>query len=143
MSEYKLKANELRIGNLVSINGEAITIKSIEFNPASQEYYIRVSYPHNYIQLKVEALEPILLTEEWLLKMGFTKDGLFKNEYVFTLGKFFFSFNNHMIYLINGYEGDVLNYVGSEITDGDNYIKHIHQVQNVYYSLTNEELTIR
>jgi hypothetical protein len=131
MSEYKLKANELRIGNLLKRNGIVVTIdgRSI-FDIWDDDGIVKLGY------------EPIEITENLLLKMGFTKDGLFKNEYVFTLGKFFFSFNNHMIYLINGYEGDVLNYVGSEITDGDNYIKHIHQVQNVYYSLTNEELTI-
>ena len=121
-----MKANELRIGNRVNINGEVIAIKSIEFNPASQDYYIRVCYPHNYIQLKVEALEPISLTEEWLLKFGFKNKDKKKNWIYSAYG---LKINN----------GKIISGLGGKMV----CVEYVHQLQNIYFALTNEELTIK
>jgi hypothetical protein len=62
MSEYKLKANELRIGNLLKRNGIVVTIdgRSI-FDIWDDDGIVKLGY------------EPIEITENLLLKMGFKK----------------------------------------------------------------------
>lgn len=58
-----MKASELRIGNLI-----------YEKRPLDLDYRITdVRYIAN--DLAIEFIEPIPLTEEWLLKFGFEKDG--------------------------------------------------------------------
>jgi hypothetical protein len=70
--------------------------------------------------------KPIPLTEEWLLKFGFKKVEGWDDMFYFEIGNF------------QVYE---YNVSGFEFNDFD--IKHVHQLQNLYYALTNEELTIK
>jgi hypothetical protein len=113
-----MKAKELRIGNWVN-NGEQL------------DYVIDTS---SMMDLMNEAqvnegltgLKPIPLTEEWLLKFGFEysdlngDSGLWKIPPFQIYGKY-----NQFIY---DYRLDV-NYV--------------HQLQNLYFALTGEELEIK
>ena len=66
-------------------------------------------------------VKPIPLTEEWLLKFGF------ENGNYFTL-------NNVIIYKHDKYRYKY-NY-------GQIWVKYVHQLQNLYFALTNEELII-
>ncbi len=68
--------------------------------------------------------EPIPLTEEWLLKFGFEH-----------LGSSRFDFKRFTYYL---YDGSFYNQSSRLST-----IKYVHQLQNLYFALTNEELTIK
>ena len=65
-------------------------------------------------------LKPILLTEEWLLKFGFS---IFKNMY-FIKGMQIWKCNDLFLCNKNGI-----------------YIKYVHQLQNLYFALTGKELT--
>ncbi|MDV3583431.1 hypothetical protein CMU85_18180 [Elizabethkingia anophelis] len=67
--------------------------------------------------------KPIELTEEWLLKFGFEKHG----------SKWCHSVLSTNIIKGNGF---YMNYVNKEI-------KYVHELQNLFYALTNEELTIK
>ncbi len=67
--------------------------------------------------------KPIPLTEEWLLKFGFEKKD---DDYIFN--GFSFTFDENTFY----------NHVG-KITN----IYYVHQLQNLYFALTNDELTIK
>lgn len=107
-----MEAKDLRIGNYVYNNGRLDQIKD-----GHDIDHVRnnPNYPHN----------PIPLTEEWLLKFGFEKlEG--RDD------TFFFQLNNVQItdYNVSGYDYDSFN------------IKHVHQLQNLYSALTNEELKI-
>lgn len=68
--------------------------------------------------------EPIPLTEEWLLKLGFNKEECF--------------------YILKGVclEDE---YDGRYRLDGqsDCFIKHVHQLQNLYFALTSVELEVK
>lgn len=93
--------------------------------------------------------KPIPITEEWLLRFGFKKGGT--PNYNFKLIdqeeiQEFYIFCNHI--------GDQNNYrfgitlVDSEYTETDELsislqIQYVHQLQNIYFSLTGEELTIK
>jgi hypothetical protein len=123
-----MKANDLRIGNLVlALTGETkyteVVVNTI-FGYGINSYYNEAEYVYDEIK-------PIPLTEEWLLKFGFTPN---KYNDEFTLG-------------------DIM--LDCEYTEKDTYnlsigeyqspieIHYVHQLQNLYYALTNKELTIQ
>ena len=71
----------------------------------------------------IQQCDPIPLTEEWLIKFGFIK--VWNNYRLKPLG-----------YLIDN----------RLITVGSNYLRHIkyvHQLQNLYFALTGEELQLK
>ena len=124
----KAKATELRIGNYIN------NVKGKPFEILHGEDIDRVD--KNSI-----AYTAIPLTEEWLVKFGFDKnkyneEGYYKahkiDVYKFKKGYFF-------IYLIDNKFGIGLH----DVWDGiDITINHVHQLQNLYYALTQKELTI-
>jgi hypothetical protein len=99
-----MKANELRIGNYVQF-------------PSGLEYEVDIIYK-DYVMLK--NWNPITLTENWLLKLGFTYD---QETYVFERkGIKIEVIDNHFIF----------NYFY-----GIKYLKYVHELQNLCYYLTN------
>jgi len=117
-----MEASELRFGNLVYdtkgeiniIDLEAITYVSVE--------------PKNQVK-------PIPLTEEWLLKLGFEYRG----------DRYYFLQDGNISTDIQLRSFDTLYISGEDREDGDweiiKSIKHVHQLQNFYFALTDEELT--
>ena len=115
-----LSAKELRIGNLV------LTKKDL-----NKEYVItKLSGAIiDYIECESILSKPIPLTEEWLLKFGFKKDNnLYTKD--FCGGLYSLQLN--------------LDYNGTHFTYYDGYVvlDFIHKLQNLYFALTGEELTI-
>ena len=117
-----MKANELRLGNLVDLGNRiakiteiyplACMVADLEQTQDTLESYERVT--------------GIPLTEEWLLKFGFvinTKD---------------LNFWNHKICI---HALDNKFYVLQE--QGRVYLDYIHQLQNLYWCLCGEELIIK
>jgi hypothetical protein len=107
-----MKANEIRICNYV---WNEVQQKAIQVN----------------LKVLVDLLngidwQPIPLTEEWLLRFGFEKD----NELNFVK----FSFKVHFWSSCNSY---MYGWIGGNIE-----LKYVHQLQNLYFSLTGKELTI-
>jgi hypothetical protein len=113
-----MKASELRIANYVlDERGEADTVSGI-----SQEFVYLGRNPVNKIHL-TEA-KPIPITEEWLYKFGVDKDNNTLDK-----GKISYSLSWKMFY----WGDDVI----------DHKIEYVHQLQNLYFALTGEELTIK
>ena len=125
--------NELRLGNTVKYNEEFCFVDAIHTNT-----FAVVHNTQSYL-LTPDCVEPILLKEDVLLKCGFKKD---------KLGHFNLSWSLGM---------DKTKTIQFEL--GDDYIfcsfwigigndktflvcKYLHQLQNLYYSLKNEELDI-
>jgi hypothetical protein len=115
-----MKATELRIGNWVEIQGLESKIILVDTEGCICENEYCEDFENNNI---TQNLQPIPLTEEWLLKFGFEysdlngDSGLWKIPPFQIYGKY-----NQFIY---DYRLDV-NYV--------------HQLQNLYFALTGEEL---
>ena len=126
-----MKATELRIGNFCQDNVTKTTIKVVELtNECITTYVIdRSKFP-----LKDGwKLQPIPLTEEWLLKFGFERTDLIDNS------------NDDWTWLF--YQKDSIYIDGSDLTIETATgivikVEYVHQLQNLYFALTGEELTL-
>jgi hypothetical protein len=120
-----MKATELRIGNYVyKYYPSGIEIEAVnEIN----SYFVN--------GIGISAIEPIPLTEEWLLKFGF-EDNQIRNNGLYLRVEF----HLETIIFWAGIEDEDLT-IESEIPLA--YIHHVHQLQNLYHALTGEELTIK
>lgn len=117
-----MKANELRIGNWLSVDGNQWHVDSIITNPFELYFVENPEYNH-----AINAT-PIPLTEEWLIKFEFIYSGMIGSEQItFTKGKLMLLSRNSKEWNLSGYD-DLVN------------IKYVHQLQNLYFSLTGEEL---
>ncbi|QNK64084.1 hypothetical protein H7F33_06225 [Pedobacter sp. PAMC26386] len=113
-----MEASELRIGNYTLDHGHPEQI------------------PYGSDIDSAGMMEPILLTEEWVVKFGFER---FEFEY---------EEGNEITYVLekkNGHQfalSESLQPMDGEIAMLDYKLQYVHQIQNLYFALTNEELTI-
>ena len=148
-----MKATELRIGNLVTINNELLPeTKNEIYKVYGLNAKFDLSFPDSsgvvslnhtksiriYSQFD-EFIEPIPLTEEWLLKFGFEKDEYAKD---FRLGKYwvenrYFDSYEKSMFLFGCYQFNKIY-----ITSNVDVLKYVHELQNLYFAITGEELTI-
>lgn len=120
-----MKAQELRIGNLVMFREKKVVEVS---NLGNSFETIELANGLRYGSDDIEDYEPIPLIEEWLLKMGFEYS---RDEFLFNNGYFDLIFNDNKVSL--RVEGQWLSLE----------IKHVHQLQNLYFALTGCELEIK
>jgi len=73
-----MKANELRIGNLVSYDGRIFEIDTI-----AKEFPTLNTIEFGIGVVDWENIEPIPLPEEWLIKFGFEKDDVFDKFFTY------------------------------------------------------------
>ncbi len=139
-----MKPEELRIGNLAQDqNGNILEVRGIKVG--NIHYYVidRSKYPLN----EGWQAEPIPLTEEWLLKFGFEceEDIFFKLPFPENISWC----RDFAFILFNGVFGgvEIITYHDKSkqkvFHEHTVYIKHVHQLQNLYYALTGEELEIK
>jgi hypothetical protein len=108
-----MKATQFRIGNLVSWK-----------NDSGKEFEITLQSLYEGANLD---WMPIPITEEWLLRFGFKKTNMLgfrikTDEYEYI------EFNSVLLCWVNGTKKP---------------IKYIHQLQNVYFALTQKELKLK
>jgi hypothetical protein len=126
-----MKASELRIGNQYQHVQAGVIVLDGEW----------ISYFAKYPEL----LNGIPLTEEWLLKFGFEKN--LHNNYI----REYITIGDDKIFIVhppknvfNDARGTDL--FGVSVQGGDldtvalSAIKYVHQLQNLYFALTGEEL---
>lgn len=119
-----MEAIELRIGNIVRYEFKTMDIYESEY-PIENGADIQVFMNNK------DVFSPITLTEEWLLRLGLRKQ---ENDnggpFYFSDTKYFFGiYGKRSGYYILGDNGIEINYV--------------HQLQNIHFALTGEELTIK
>jgi len=112
-----MKANELRIGNYVQEDGYGV----LEIGATC------------LVDISVGTYKPkpIPITEEWLLKFGFNEISFKEtsdNWFRIPVDESFLWYTLNNEFFING--------IGSDL-------KYVHQLQNLYFALTSEELTIK
>lgn len=132
--KHTLTASELRIGNWVKL-------KDLPTTP-----YWQVESVGNLIMVggqlwSIEELEPIPLTEEFLIKIGFIRQGGRKMWVKDKLCIELKELPNIRGEFIEGwYVG--LKDLGNVLFHSFMKVNHVHQLQNLYYGLCGEELTI-
>lgn len=127
-----MKANEIRISNLIQWEDESeeiISIKSI-IHDSADEYLVKFAGG----SAQLAEFKPIPLTEEWLLKFGFEIE---KDPRV-----------DHWHFGINPYTQDwmiLIKSLGAGFFYQNGYfrIPYVHSLQNLYFALTGEELELK
>lgn len=112
-----MNVTELRIGNYVHNNVESFPIKA-------KDLMFLLAFDNEHYA------EPIPLTEEWLLKLGF-KPNEYQNGWL-ELGSLYISKDKFE-----------LGFYDSEYGVGEYSIelKHVHQLQNLFFAITGKELS--
>lgn len=137
-----MNANELRIGNLLKNgNGEIISITGIT-TPGNERINFTKIFTDKECEkyYHIEGLKPIHVTEEKLLKFGFEKtyaDNCYKKRFhehslhclCITIGE------KNIATILDEYSG-----VEKITVFVDRIADYVHQIQNLYFALTGEEL---
>lgn len=119
-----MKASELRIGNFVNVIDKDYQVTQI----------LERGVNCGLIGALYEVIKPIPLTEEWLERFGFNDDGF--KQYEFTNWGIKVKKDPHAISETNWivFHGFMNKF--SELVS----LNHVHQLQNLFYCLSNEEL---
>ena len=142
-----MEAKELRIGNLVSVTREkdnqkyekvvSLTAVGIETFSIKEDDLIKVAVK--------DKLNPIPLTEEIIVKCGFEKyegdDYPFYTRHNLVISDSYYGYGLFIIYTDHyGFNDPLLgaNEIDVKLQD----VKYVHQLQNLYFALTGEELDI-
>lgn len=118
-----MEAEFFRIGNLVlDFDNEPCEVYEIH-----KDKYTTTINGYKVDGACLRQFKPIPLTEEWLLKFGFKHNEGMADSWLFFNG---FPMNNHM-------GGWHFNDLSISVL-----IKYVHQLQNLYFALTGEELKL-
>lgn len=116
-----MDARELRIGNFINYNYLGSTIVSM------------IESGEDITQASSNEYSPIPLTEEWIAKLGISNNG--RNIYS-KHGEIDICVNAKVVYI-----------GGCDLPLDNQYFElkceYVHQLQNLYFSLTGQELTIK
>jgi hypothetical protein len=134
-----IQANELRIGS------------SIEYFTPELEWVLKTVDVEDILQhvksndFIKEYYRPISITEEWLLKLGFERiefDDIISFWTIEFSDGYYLEFN-----IMIGYTSISIKEVNNIVGDTTIYLKtnieYVHQLQNIYFALTGEELIIK
>jgi hypothetical protein len=128
-----MEARELRIGNLIKVYGSQVVVYYID-----EAGINGVVNPHDGLDIIYPKLiEPIPITEEWLLKFGFSRYGTREGIYRVYSGCKYIHVGFHPRYM------DLLHVYLSDLETIIMTVKSVHELQNIIYCLTREELTIK
>jgi hypothetical protein len=134
-----MKANELRLGNLIydipERGGKIISVNKVWIDDDGESLYF-------------DLCNPIPLTEEWLLKFGFmfAKKSRYGNKYTFGMADWGFTIENSFAEgkWFFGHEfydaiDESLNYQSLHFAFD---VRYVHELQNIMFALTGQELEI-
>ena len=134
-----LNKNELRLGNLVNeeVLGNVIISElsenmcCVDVNNLTSENKIEIVKYH----LNYDSINPIQITEDWLYRFSFERKGD---------GFYYLDIGNDTMITSGGKEFWVDKIVeGIDVSVGLSGGNTVHQLQNLYYAMTNKELILR
>jgi len=135
-----MKANELRIGNLITFKGKVRIVDGVSLCGSHLMPRVPLVNLHYMYQekelLNINKLEPIPLTEEWLLKLR-SRESLpvnYKNIYIM-LDRFLLTYQaSYGFWYVYDFSCEEMLYITK--------VEFVHEWQNVYFALNGEELTL-
>jgi hypothetical protein len=122
-----IKKNELRIGITVFYFGRETTLHN------------ETELLNAFEQLEMGFIIPIPLTEEWLLKLGFDMNPDWNKKRMDGCVSFL---ELGYLYIAQNMLGGITLYDNESLSTGV-HIYFVHQLQNLYFALTGNELTIK
>lgn len=122
-----VSVSELRIGNLLKFGNNICKVYEIN----NLNFYIRNEKEDESLKSSWANIEPIPLTEEWLLKLGFEKSNRID------LGELKPCYVMFSLALMIRHNSFFIDWIG-----GNTELKYVHQLQNLYHALTGLELQI-
>jgi hypothetical protein len=142
-----MQSKDLRIGNLVNYieDNEIFIVSGILSKTIDAENSMESC------RLDIEAFEPIILNKEWLLKFGalVKKDLSMHKSEIYYFPKLDISYCLFYADFRNDY-GMYVEYTDSPIESDENKlypvsfgIKYVHELQNLHFALTGEELELK
>jgi hypothetical protein len=140
-----MKANEFRIGNLVVVND--IIYKVLGIDEDSLMVEPTIDFEHLISMERTNRFQPIQLTEEWVLKFGFKEIKRYSHDFeeIIYSKSIIVGSENHCEGLLISMPFKV-GFIGDYLSDEEYTlnidINNVHQLQNLYFALTNEELKI-
>jgi len=117
------------VGNYVHVNGGLITVDDI-----ISDYGINMH--HDCWLHDLKDITPIPITEEWLQKFGFLEVPI---DHPIPNNK---SFEKNALHIKIYSSSDIKKIWYNEMVIDNNYY-YVHQLQNLYFALTGQELTIK
>lgn len=118
-----MTANELRIGNWLQNNGEQYQITGATI--------ISMERGDSFA-------EPIPITDEWLHRFGFEIiDGLYRMDMYWGEFRDFTTLKNQFLFGCFNFEKRIY------FTRNVESVTYVHQLQNLYYALTGQELEVK
>lgn len=150
-----MKASELRIGNLVEhvaeFSGCHFSITGISEKTCSmrgisgpaKEFSAELTETTILPNGRFDGLRPIPLSEEWLLRFGFEKR--FSSELpLYSIAiKVGIASDSLNVRLFKNSVAISLGYADTLKVIWDKHPQHVHQLQNLYFALSGQELTIK
>jgi hypothetical protein len=141
-----VSVSDLRIGNLIGLGGSICNVVEIQKNI----FYVEDEHGAEFKNTTTD-LKPILLTEEWLLKLGFEKIESSNFDYQLQVQNSISSGQEESYIWVD--LGDVeeewadWDFPRTSIVTESYWIKtnakSIHQLQNLYFSITGKELKLK
>lgn len=136
-----MEAKELRIGNWVQLSDRVSS--PIQLSDFVEEYETGQAFFH---------CKPIPITAEWLLRFGFVKivwtaENWYEAEYSIACGTdVYISYAENFSLEIYDFALSNKEYLNNKfftILPSFNQVKTVHGLQNLYFALTGNELTIK
>lgn len=138
---------ELRIGNYVEYNGCTGVVYAVHSPiPCDDEHFRDIGIVElvlgGIVTVRIDEIQPITLTEDLFLKCGFIKDST-NNTIWMDMQTHYLEFNA----MPDGFYPTHAQYAEISIEIEQrvslNKITNLHQLQNIIYSLTGQELEIK
>jgi len=135
-----MKSTELRLGNylLFSVSSDFLKVTDISNNLICSIFYGSdkkvCSDIEDFICSDIEDFICSDITEEWLLKLGFRKSKLMGHDS-------HFQYHHHLLHsnILALYNSDF----SIQLDNVARGIQYVHQLQNIFYIITGEELVIQ
>jgi len=137
-----MDSKELRIGNYINFGSTVSEVFGITVTDVMFKY--STGNEEKYAKLINEGIQPVLLTEEWLIKFGFKNITLKYQENSVVIGLYLENIDSYLTFNNNEWRLEQ----DDDWRDGGNHhdlpnFEFVHQLQNLYFSLTGKELTLK
>lgn len=139
-----IQANELRLDNLTQWGVNIVKLKSIHTESVFKDrvtVYVEINERLKFHCLNIEELEPIPLTEEWLMKFGF--DLVYEKRYIgikYKIGDVETDFVLTHPNVLGVFEKC---FIWEYSKNKYKKLQYVHQLQNLFFDITDQELTIK